>query len=189
MHQHPASTRSFPTSGSTPRKCAARAPKRSHSHPATSSACCARSSIVLITGPSGAGKSTLLRELIRAAVVQRHRVIDLAHVTLPSEPIVDLFHGLSLRDTLLLLSRVGLGEAWSYLRKPSQLSDGQRWRLRLALALREAEQEPGHCVVLAADEFAALLDRVTAQSSRGPFAGRSPPAKTCSRSSRRVTMT
>ena len=61
------------------------------------------------------------------------------------------------------LSRVGLGEVWTYLRTPAQLSEGQRWRLRLALALARARPAPGKALrVLAADEFAAPLDRVTA---------------------------
>ena len=70
-----------------------------------------------------------------------------------------------LRETLLALARVGLAEAWTYLRTPAELSDGQRWRLRLAVALDRARRattnHPTARVVLVADEFAALLDRVT----------------------------
>ena len=70
-----------------------------------------------------------------------------------------------LRETLLALARVGLAEAWTYLRTPAELSDGQRWRLRLAVALERARREMSNHstarVVLVADEFAALLDRVT----------------------------
>ena len=58
---------------------------------------------------------------------------------------------------------MGLGEVWTYLRKPEQLSEGQRWRLRLALSMHAAgRRRDGGLVVLACDEFAALLDRVTA---------------------------
>ena len=54
-----------------------------------------------------------------------------------------------------------MGEAWSYLRLPSELSDGQRWRLKLARALWTAQASDAPAII-ACDEFAAVLDRVTA---------------------------
>jgi ABC-type ATPase with predicted acetyltransferase domain len=119
--------------------------------------------ITLITGPSGAGKSSLLRRLRRCARRDGCATwIDLTRLRLPmSIPVVDCFHPDDpLTDVLLDLGRVGLGEAWSYLRTPRELSEGQRWRLRLALAIRAAASGEGS--ILVADEFAALLDRVTA---------------------------
>ena len=138
-------------------------------------------SITLITGPSGAGKSTLFRAT-RAAHPQR-RWIDLATLPAPDAPVVDCFGELPLRDALELLARVGLGEAWTYLRTPAELSEGQRWRFRLALALHEISPAPASTSssasavasgttaaaarendspIIACDEFAAVLDRVTA---------------------------
>lgn len=116
--------------------------------------------ITLITGPSGAGKSSLLRRFVRRAK-RTSCVIDLPRMRLPDRPIVDCFGDAELTDVLNRLSRVGLGEAWSYLHTPSELSDGQRWRLRLAVAMHQADRSD-RPVVLVADEFAALLDRVTA---------------------------
>jgi ABC-type ATPase with predicted acetyltransferase domain len=120
--------------------------------------------IVLITGPSGAGKSSLLRAL-RGVVSSDVDWIDLNRVEPPDRPLVDCF-GLKcpLEEALSLLARVGLSEAWTYLRTPEELSDGQRWRLRLALAMWKAQNEPKiqQNPLLVADEFAALLDRVTA---------------------------
>jgi ABC-type ATPase with predicted acetyltransferase domain len=115
-----------------------------------------RGQILLITGPSGAGKSSLLRILRQ----QSKDCLNLLSMPLPNRPLVDCFGNVPLEQVLAILSRVGLAEAWSYLRTPSQLSDGQRWRFRLALALCRANsrREP----VLIADEFCALLDRVTA---------------------------
>ena len=135
--------------------------------------------ITLVTGPSGAGKSSLLRAVQcdqreRGASGQMAPMwIDLAAIALPDVPIVDCFHDdvaasgdSALRRALLDLARVGLGEAWTYLRTPGELSDGQRWRLRLAIALdraaRAAAARADARAVLVADEFAALLDRVTA---------------------------
>ena len=124
--------------------------------------------IVLITGPSGAGKSSLLRairSLTRGAV---HWIdLDRTHPR-RERAIVDLFGRTPLTRVLEMLSRVGLAEVWTYLRKPRELSEGQRWRLRLALALARTRRSTRSTIstqsrsVLVCDEFAALLDRVTA---------------------------
>jgi ABC-type ATPase with predicted acetyltransferase domain len=143
--------------------------------------------LILLTGPSGSGKSTLLRHLRRQN--PRARWCDLSRTPLPRRgTVVDamtlaMTHGRADDDretdavivaALDALSRVGLGEVWTYLRPPAQLSEGQRWRLRLALALtRTHPNAHGTCsmryprrakplAILAADEFAAPLDRVTA---------------------------
>jgi ABC-type ATPase with predicted acetyltransferase domain len=125
--------------------------------------------VTLVTGPSGAGKSSLLRAL-RDAAPRDVRWIDFERIDPPDVPLVDCFEGTSLSDALALLSRVGLCEAWTYLRTPSELSDGQRWRLKLALALRDGFREEAsrggagapRYTILCADEFGAVLDRVTA---------------------------
>ncbi len=113
--------------------------------------------IVLITGPSGAGKSTLL-----AALRTRHARdwVQVEHVKLRGRSVVDCVGG-NLRQRLALMGRVGLGEVWTYLRAPSELSDGERWHARLAAALAHAAARDAP-MILAADEFAAALDRVTA---------------------------
>jgi len=134
--------------------------------------------IVLITGPSGAGKSSLLCHI--GSRYDQRLWIDLAGVRLPDRAVVDCFpRDVPLEHVLAALGRVGLGEVWTYLRTPRQLSEGQRWRLRLALALHRAQTSlptqrepsgsaaglspnPQPTVVLACDEFGALLDRVTA---------------------------
>ena len=132
----------------------------------------APNSITLIRGASGAGKTRLLRDWMTAAStntsatpgVTVRQLIDLPAVNLPNRPLVDLFDALDLKDALRLLGRVGLGEVWTYLRTPTELSEGQRWRLRLALALHMARPnvDAGDPPVLICDEFAAVLDRVTA---------------------------
>ena len=114
--------------------------------------------ITLVTGPSGAGKSSLLRALRGA--VDAHW-IDIDRLEPDDVPLVDCFDETPLAGALALLSRVGLCEAWTYLRTPGELSEGQRWRLKLALALHGSRRERGHAI-LCADEFAAILDRVTA---------------------------
>jgi ABC-type ATPase with predicted acetyltransferase domain len=114
--------------------------------------------IALITGPSGSGKSTLLRAL--RSLARGRRWIDISAIRLPRRPVVECFPRLPPDQALTLLSRVGLAEAQCCIRTPTALSDGQRWRLRLALALHHASWRGP--AVLACDEFAALLDRVSA---------------------------
>jgi len=134
--------------------------------PNSDSLALAPGTLTLLTGPSGGGKSTLLRAAQRSPRDLQPTIIDLATIVPPDVPLVDCFPGVPLRDALLLLARVGLAEAWTYLRTPPELSDGQRWRLTLAIALdcarRARASDKDASVVLVADEFAALLDRVTA---------------------------
>jgi uncharacterized protein len=55
-----------------------------------------------------------------------------------------------------LLAACGLGEARLLLRTPAELSDGQRYRFRMAFAL--SRRSP-----ILLDEFAAVLDRTLAK--------------------------
>jgi ABC-type ATPase with predicted acetyltransferase domain len=125
--------------------------------------------ITLITGPSGGGKSRLLKSLKNQS--KSCSWIDPAAMQLPDRCVIDcMCDAISPDDTqprieeaLELLSRVGLAEAWTYLQKPSTLSDGQRWRLILALAVAGLRRDGSPATaIIAMDEFAALLDRVTA---------------------------
>jgi hypothetical protein len=61
------------------------------------------------------------------------------------------------REALGLLSQCGLSEAQLLLRTPAELSDGQRYRFRLAKAI---SRRPRWIV---ADEFTASLDRTLAR--------------------------
>jgi len=120
--------------------------------------------ILLLSGPSGAGKTSLLRALKRLVQPIVHW-IDLAAIELPAVPVVDCFANLPILSILRLLSRVGLAEAWTYLRQPAELSEGQRCRLKLAIAMEQATSAPSRKfsrAIIAADEFAAILDRITA---------------------------
>jgi ABC-type ATPase with predicted acetyltransferase domain len=108
------------------------------------------SDLVLFIGPSGSGKSSLLREVARQI-----NAVDANALELPDVPIVDAMPG-PVADRLALLSACGLAEARLALRTPSELSDGQRARFRLAIAMSLGQP-------LAIDEFAALLDRPLAR--------------------------
>lgn len=112
--------------------------------------------LVLFTGPSGGGKSSLLR-----AAGAQLGAVDAAALELPDLPLVDALCGPDERR-LDLLAACGLSEARLLLRTPAELSDGQRYRFRLALALDRAVGQGGAPFVLA-DEFAAVLDRTLAR--------------------------
>ncbi|MCC7349087.1 MAG: AAA family ATPase [Phycisphaerales bacterium] len=115
----------------------------------------------LINGPSGSGKTRLMRRL-------RHRwrgdfcLFDLDAMKLPRCPTIECFARLQLEVALHLLSRVGLAEAHTWLLPAHRLSEGQRWRLKLAIALMNA-RDADRPAILFADEFAGCLDPLTAR--------------------------
>lgn len=110
--------------------------------------------IVYLTGPSGSGKSVLLGEL-EAAVPESER-INLASIALPpNRMVIDCFES-DIVASLKTLSIVGLSEVFAILNRPSLLSDGQKYRFRLAQALATERR------FIFADEFGSELDRVTA---------------------------
>lgn len=112
--------------------------------------------IVYITGQSGSGKSLLLREL-EAQMRLEKSVINLDHVEIDNaRPLIDQI-GSDTNDAIRLLGAAGINDAYLYVRKPSELSDGQRYRFRLAKAIETNAQ------VWVADEFLAVLDRVAAK--------------------------
>ncbi len=120
--------------------------------------------VVYVTGPSGGGKSVLLARLRQAFLDSgTARVVDLAAVDLGRDrPVIELMHG-PLDRSLQILSTAGLADAFLLLRTPRELSDGQRYRLRLALAIEELTTgEPS--AVLVADEFCSTLDRLCARA-------------------------
>lgn len=136
--------------------------------------------IIFVTGSSGGGKSTLLRLMNQAVVEPENRreapaaVIDARHLPqLPEQALVDTFalpecdcHAASppasIEQVCHWLSLAGLNDAAVMLRKPEQLSEGQRHRLRLAQAFAIAERRPEPWAVLLIDEFGSTLDRTTA---------------------------
>lgn len=112
--------------------------------------------VVYINGQSGSGKSLLLRDLKSQMVKQGLHVVDFNDVKLPEEPVIELV-GNSTTEATELLANAGISDAWIYLRLPSELSDGQRYRLKLAKIMSLGAD------VWIADEFGAVLDRVTAK--------------------------
>jgi ABC-type lipoprotein export system ATPase subunit/GNAT superfamily N-acetyltransferase len=114
--------------------------------------------IVYITGDSGSGKSVLLKALendIRQDMGLS--CINIADIKPePNKPLIETV-GKSLEEALELLSRVGLNDAFLFLRTYEQLSDGQKYRYKIAKMIESGAQ------FWIMDEFAATLDRDTAK--------------------------
>jgi uncharacterized protein len=110
--------------------------------------------VVFITGPSGSGKSVLLHEL--RSNIDASQSVDLASIELPDDrSVMDCFEG-PVEEGLRTLGLVAMSEVFCVLNKPALLSDGQKFRFRLARAF--ASGKP----FIFADEFCSELDDVTA---------------------------
>lgn len=113
--------------------------------------------VVYITGQSGSGKSLALRELKKQMSEAGHHISDIDEVTLDlTRPLIDQI-GSNTAEALTLLSIAGLNDAYLFVRKPQELSDGQRYRFRLAKIIESGAN------VWVCDEFLAVLDRTTAK--------------------------
>ncbi len=111
--------------------------------------------IVYITGPSGAGKSVLLREMQKAVADEDKIVIE--QIALPADrAAIDCVGGSGTIDALSILSYAGLSDVFCMLNAPANLSEGQKYRFRLACALASGRK------FIFADEFCSNLDRITA---------------------------
>jgi ABC-type lipoprotein export system ATPase subunit/GNAT superfamily N-acetyltransferase len=114
--------------------------------------------IVLITGDSGSGKSVLLRALEKDVKEGMNaESINISDIQPdPCKPLIETV-GKTVEEGLELLSKVGLNDAFLFLRSFEQLSDGQKYRYRIAKMMESKTQ------FWIMDEFAATLDRDTAK--------------------------
>jgi uncharacterized protein len=142
--------------------------------------------ICYITGPSGSGKSVLLRELMekietgstesasggRDVPVPIFKCINLNSIPLSrTKAIIDCIDG-NFITALKTLSIAGLSDVFAVLNRPAYLSEGQKYRFRLAKALSwvgetfarplTSDEPRAASPVIFADEFCSNLDRITA---------------------------
>jgi len=114
--------------------------------------------IVYITGDSGSGKSVLLKALEKD-IKQDMQVTSINVKDIkpdPNKPLIETV-GKTTEEALELLSKVGLNDAFLFLRSYEQLSDGQKYRYKIAKMIESQAQ------FWIMDEFAATLDRDTAK--------------------------
>jgi len=110
--------------------------------------------VVYLTGDSGSGKSVLLKAIRQDLGSE---AVDMADIHPdPDKPLIETV-GETVEEGLELLSRVGLNDAFLFLRKYSQLSDGQKYRYRIAKLVESGKQW------WIMDEFCSTLDRDTAR--------------------------
>lgn len=106
--------------------------------------------ILLICGKSGSGKSTILREIYGDV-----KPIEYDH----SKCVISQFPRLTEEGVCDLLSSMGLASVPTWLRKPQELSNGERARLDIAKAIYDAN---GGIVLL--DEYTSVVNRAAAKS-------------------------
>jgi len=110
--------------------------------------------IVYITGDSGSGKSVLLKAIKQDLASE---AIDMADIHPdPEKPLIDTV-GKNLSEGLELLSRAGLNDAFIFIRRFRELSDGQKYRYKIAKLMESGKQW------WITDEFCSTLDRDTAK--------------------------
>ena len=112
--------------------------------------------IAMITGSSGAGKSTLLRGLYEDAPANDRINLDVIDCA-TTERVIDCISG-SVWDACGLLCKAGLSDTFTMLGRVCDLSEGQKWRYRLARALDSGKQW------IFADEYAGKICRTMAMT-------------------------
>lgn len=110
--------------------------------------------IVLVTGDSGSGKSVLVKAIKQDLGDEAADTRDL-NIN-PEAPIIETV-GKNTKEAIEILSKVGLNDAFLFLRTYNQLSDGQKHRYQIA---RLAESGKKWWLL---DEFCSVLDRDTAK--------------------------
>ncbi len=113
-----------------------------------------RGDLIYITGDSGGGKTLLLRAFKEFF---GDEAITLSDVEIDADETLVEGVGGDVKDAIETLSLCGLNDAFLFLRKYKELSDGQKYRYKLAKLLDHKEKR-----VWILDEFCATLDRVMA---------------------------
>jgi len=114
-----------------------------------------RGNLVYITGDSGGGKTLLLRAFKEFFGDEAMELGDLK--INPEETLIEGV-GKDVREAIEILSLCGLNDAFLFLRKYKELSDGQKYRYKLAKLVNCKDK-----AVWLVDEFCASLDRVMAK--------------------------
>jgi ABC-type transport system involved in cytochrome c biogenesis ATPase subunit/N-acetylglutamate synthase-like GNAT family acetyltransferase len=114
-----------------------------------------RGNVIYVTGDSGGGK-TLLLKAFKDFFREEAAVLSDFEIN-PEETLVEGV-GKDVKEAIEILSLCGLNDAFLFLRKYKELSDGQRYRYKLAKLINAKEK-----TVWIIDEFCATLDRVMAR--------------------------
>ncbi|MCS5982205.1 ATP-binding cassette domain-containing protein [Klebsiella pneumoniae subsp. pneumoniae] len=110
-----------------------------------------RGDVVYVTGQSGSGKSVVLRELQRLMADAGQRVASIDDFVFADDTNVIDQLGKTTSDAWGCFSMAGLNDAYLFVRKPSEMSDGQKYRLKIAKLIESGAD------VWVADEFGAVF--------------------------------
>jgi len=112
------------------------------------------SDVVYLCGDSGSGKSVLLRWFKEAF---NGETVDVDDAKPEADvPLVEQIGG-DLQEALTLLSRAGLNDAFLFIRRFRELSEGQKFRFKVARMMESGQR------FWVMDEFCSTLDRDTAK--------------------------
>jgi len=114
-----------------------------------------RSDLIYVTGDSGGGKTLLLKAFKGYFGEEAVELNDLAID--PEETLIEGV-GEDVKEAIEILSLCGLNDAFLFLRRYKELSDGQKYRYKLAKLVDRREK-----AVWVVDEFCASLDRIMAR--------------------------
>lgn len=111
--------------------------------------------LIFVTGDSGGGKTLLLKAFKKFF---GDEAIELGDLEIdPNETLIEGVGG-DVKEAIEILSLCGLNDAFLFLRRYKELSDGQKYRYKLAKLMDSKEKS-----VWIIDEFCASLDRVMAK--------------------------
>lgn len=118
--------------------------------------------IVLITGPSGSGKTSLLNILSLPSQEYQNVIFPpnyrpgVFEKIKSNKPLIEIIGNKDVNHSLNLMGIVGLSDAFIYLKRFNELSQGQQYRAMLAMLIQKK------CNVWLIDEFCSCLDVITA---------------------------
>lgn len=107
--------------------------------------------IGLICGGSGTGKSTILKQQFNEPIAPKYDII---------KPVISQFGELEPEEVCNVLESVGMSSVPVWLRKPHELSVGEKARLDLCWALIKTPKDK----IIIIDEFTSTINREVAKS-------------------------
>lgn len=115
--------------------------------------------IGLIVGPSGSGKSSVARRVYGDSLFTGFQWPE-------SQSVLDAFpEKMPIKEIIRLFNTVGFSSPPSWIKPYSILSNGEKFRCDLAIALAQGESKDEKTPLLVFDEFTSVVDRTVAMAS------------------------